>query len=345
MNRATIIITPRDRYTGIKQCVETVYDCTQEPIDLLVLDLGYPSRLLAETRQALAGHPNAEIVPLGRIIPMEAFARVRERIGTPYTVFLDNDSRVTPGWLPPLLQAAEAGAAVVTPLTLEREGLDKGASLRNHIYTSELRVADVAGTPYLIEHKSFRREVPERIPKAPAPTDLFELHCVLFETAVLQSIDLPPMVIREHIDMAMQVHALGRRLMAEPRSVVIFDNLNQRMSLPDIRFFFYRWSGKLATRSSRLFEQRWGYNFYAERFMMNWIVRRKAYLLARYLGLPSAAANRVAGAVNRLFLRDWDPLKDPIGQSQRLYDALPSGMPIRRDRQQAQPKASALAAA
>ena len=332
MNEVTVVITPRDRYTGVVDCINTLYECTPQPFDLLVLDLAYPSAIANGIKQALAKRDNAVMVSLGLMIPMEAFERIRDQVKTPYVVLLDNDSRVTANWLPPLLECAKNGAALVTPLILEREGLDKGAPLRNHIYTSELRAVHVNDTPYLIEHKTFRREIPEKVPKDQSPTDLFELHCVMIETAVFQRLDMPKMVIREHIDMAMQIQSMGRKLMSEPRSVILFDNLNERMALPDIRFFFYRWGRKFAWDSSRSFEKRWGYKFYSEQFMMNWIVRRKVYLLLRWMMLPSGIANKVTSLYKKLFLREWDPLKNPIELSYRLYEALPGGVPVRRDR-------------
>jgi hypothetical protein len=332
MKPVTIVITPRDRYSGVLECIETVYRCTPPPFNLLVLDLGYPRSLAQSIRTALADRDGAEFVPLGRMIPMDAFERIRERIRTPYTVFLDNDSRVTEGWLPPLLETGRGGAALVSPLTLEREGLDGGAPLRNHIYTSELRVVEVEGTPYLIEYKPYRRALRDEIPQQVAPTDMFELHCVMMETAVLQALDMPKMVVREHIDIGMQIHAMGRRLVAQPRSVVIFDNLKQRMTRDDIRFFFYRWSTPLATGSQRLFQERWGYEFLSKQSMLNWIYRRKVYLLARYVGLPSGLSNKLANGMKKVFCREWAPLKDPIARSQRLYETLPGGVPVRRDR-------------
>src|SRR3546814_12628824 len=74
---------------------------------------------------------------------MDALREAQPLTDTPAVVLLDNDSRVTEGWLPPLLAAMADGHAVVTPLILEREGVDRGAALRNHLYTGELRVVDV----------------------------------------------------------------------------------------------------------------------------------------------------------------------------------------------------------
>ncbi len=327
-NTVTVVITPRDRYTGVVECIETLYQHTRPPFRLMVLDLGYPIRILRQMQQAVRGKKDAEIISLGRIIPMEAFKRVLPEIRSRYTVFLDNDSRVSEEWLEPLLDCARSGANVVTPLTLEREGLDGGGAIRSHIYVSELRKVEVAGRTYLIEHKPFRREPPENIPKERRPTDLFELHCVFIETEYLRRIELRPMVIREHIDMAMQFRKLGARLWAEPRSVVTFDNLNQRMELEDMLYFFFRWSEELLDKSARIFEDVWGYKFYTESSMKNWAFRRKVYLLARYFGLPNDVCNKLTNGLNRLLRPQWDPLPDPIGSSQPFFpavDFLPQG--------------------
>src|SRR3546814_1962008 len=101
------------------------------------------------------------------------------------------------GWLPPLLAAMADGHAVVTPLILEREGVDRGAALRNHLYTGALRVVDVEDTPYLIEHKHLRRaELPD-IPDQRSETGTLELHCVLFDGDLFRRNELTSMGIRE----------------------------------------------------------------------------------------------------------------------------------------------------
>jgi GT2 family glycosyltransferase len=311
----TVVISPRDRYSGIVQCIENLYRCTPEPFVLKVLDLGYPAHLKREIKQLLQDKDNAELVECGLIIPMDALNQIRHTITTLYTMLLDNDSNVTPGWLAPLLETAEAtGAAVINPLTLEKEGVDEGAALRNHLYTNALQIVDVKGTEYLIEHKSFRRALPEDIPKQIADSEMFELHGVLFLTKALQQIELPSMVIREHIDIGIQLRKLGYKLLSQPQSVIIFDNLGTRMSWFDIRFFFFRWHPTLTYTSSRLFERRWHYNFYAEHAMYHWVFRRKVFLICRWLYLPVTVSNkvvRVLAKLKSLIKPVWNPLSDP----------------------------------
>lgn len=320
----TIIITPRDRYTGLDECVEAVYRHTPQPFRLWIMDLDYPEAVIAPVRRQLEGRAEVRFFELGLRTPMDALREAQPLVDTPAVVLLDNDSRVTEGWLAPLLSALGDGHAVVTPLILEREGVDRGAPLRNHLYTGEIRVVDVEGTPYLIEHKHLRRtEVPD-IPTERALTGTFELHCVLFDGELFKRIELPSMVIREHLDISLQVAAMGRTMVVEPRSVIHFDNLGTRMALSDMRFFFFRWGPKLTGPSSRLFERRWGYRFYSEQSMYNWVVRRKAFLVSRWLGAPIGIANRATQVAKKLFCRDWDPLPDPDAASRPL---LAGGVP------------------
>lgn len=220
----TIIITPRDRYSGLDECVEAVYRHTRQPFRIWILDLDYPRSVIEPVRRRLQDRPEARFFDIGLRAPMDALREVQPLVDTRAVVLLDNDSRVTEGWLEPLLAALDDGNAVVSPLILEREGVDRGAPLRNHLYSGELRVVEVEGTPYLIEHKHLRRaEVPE-IPRQRSETGTFELHCVMFDGSVYRGIELPSMVIREHLDISLQVAAMGRRMVVEPRSVVHFDN-------------------------------------------------------------------------------------------------------------------------
>ncbi len=321
----TVVISPRDRYSGLLECIEELYRCTPQPFELWVLDLDYPAEQMEPVRRLLDGRDGTRIFPMGLITPMDALREVRDQLHTPSVVLLDNDSRVTPGWLPPLVAAMETGATVVSPLVLEREGVDDGAELRNHLHRGEIRVVEHAGTRYLIEHKSHRRTPLEQIPRDQSSTQTFELHCVLFASDTFKQIELPSMVVREHLDIALQVLLRGERMLVEPASQVIFDNLGTRMNMADMRFFFYRWQRRLTMQSANLFERRWGYRFYSEQAMYNWVFRRKTFLLARWLGLPIRLSNRVTSVAKRVFCTDFDPLPNVDELARPLFDG---GVPV-----------------
>lgn len=323
--KVTVVITPRDRYSGVIECIENLYKLTPEPFLLKVVDLAYPKKIKHELVELLACKDNAELLEMGLIIPMEAMRNVRESITTPYVMFLDNDSNVTEGWLPPLLAVAESDEkiALVNPLTLEKAGVDIGAPLRNHLFTNEITCLEVEGTDYLIEEKHYRRALPEDIPQEVVASEMFELHGVLFNTKILQEIELPQMVIREHIDIAIQLKKLGYKVFSQPNSIVVFDNLGTRMELADMKFFFFRWGKTLTWQSSRLFEQRWGYNFYAEQAMYHWVFRRRIFLYCRWLHIPISLANqvtRIFAKIKTLIKPVWDPVKNPSEKAVNFFE-------------------------
>ena len=262
---------------------------------------------------------------------MESLRKVRDEIDTDYTFLLDNDSRVSPNWLPPLVETGDStGAAVISPLTLEKDGVD-GAYLRNHVYTVEIRTVKVEGKQYLIEHKPYRRELPENMPTETAPTQAFELHGVMFNTKILKEIELPQMTIREHLDIGMQLKARGEKLFAEPRSTIYFDNLGSRAELKDLLYFNYRWNRKIGQESHDLFEKRWGYKWYAEQAVYFWCVRRRLYLILRWAYIPIPVANiidRVVSSIKRRLFPIWDPIKNPVELSTLLYDELEDNKPV-----------------
>jgi hypothetical protein len=327
--QVTIVVVPRDRFSSVIECARSIIDNTGIPFRFAFLDFGYSQAVLTELR-ALCSNIPTEIITLGPSIPIVAFRDYLPKVTTRYLAWVDNDTFVTPGWLDLLLSRAAKGARVIMPLTLEREGLDvdpRKVPLRNHVSHSELRKVSVGGTDYVFDYKPYRRATPEEIPQEGHTIDFFELHTFFAETEVMRQLDYPPMVVREHIDIGMQFHRMGVDIWCEPKSRVHFDNIHERPSVADLRFFFYRWADPLIQRSHDLFEQRWGYRFYNERFMHNWAFRRKVFSVARFLGIPQKPADLLSRVMNKLMRPALDKKfqRDPMPQSERV---LPQRTPI-----------------
>lgn len=324
----TIVVVPRDRFSSVVDCVQSLVDHTSVPFTLVVLDFGYTAATIARIR-AVAGNRPLEIVPCGRMIPMIAFRDILPRIATRCVAWVDNDTYVTPGWMEALLERAAQGARVILPLTLEREGLDvdrRRLPLRNHISHSELRQVEVDGVQYVFDHKPYRRAAPEEIPEEAHAVDFFELHTFFAETEILRRLDLPAMVVREHIDIGIQLHRLGIDIWCEPKSRVEFDNIHARPTYADLQFFFFRWSQRLVDESHELFEKRWSYRFYNEQYMKNWASRRKVFSVCRFLFMPHKVADFVSRVATKLFCRPI-PLSlsaDPMARSERVLPPRPN---------------------
>jgi hypothetical protein len=147
----------------------------------------------------------------------------------------------------------------------------------------------------------------------------------MFRTDAFDNIELPYMTIREHLDIGMQLTAKGELLFAEPKSIIYFDNLGTRGELNDLKYFNYRWNAKIAKYSHELFEKRWGYKWYGEQAIYYWCVRRRIYMLLRWLYIPIPAANfidRLVSSIKRRISPIWDPIPNPNEVSTLLYDQL-----------------------
>jgi hypothetical protein len=320
--QVTIVVVPRDRFSSVVMCAESILKNTDVPFRLTFLDFGYSQRTLKKLVHLCRDVPT-QFVRCGRTIPMVAFREHLPEVATPYVAWVDNDTYVTPGWMSALLERAAQGARVVSPVTLEREGFDRAsrkAPLRNHISHSELRRVSVDGVPYVFDYKPYRRATPDEIPQEPHTIDYFELHTFFAETDVLRRLELPEMVVREHIDIGIQLHRLGIDIWCEPNSVVHFDNMHERPSFRDLRFFFFRWAQRRINQSHDLFDERWGYRFLSEQSIKNWAFRRKVFGVCRFIRLPHGFSDLVARGLNKAF-RPSIPVhfpRDPVPQSERV---------------------------
>ena len=318
----TIVVVPRDRFSAVVECARQIVEHTKTPFRIAFLDFGYPGATLAALRAVCAGIP-MEIVSIGPSIPIVAFCDFLPKITTRYVAWVDNDTFVTAGWMEALMSRAAKGARVIMPVTLERTGLDidpRDIPLRNHVSHSELRKVSLEDGEYVFDYKPYRRAKPEEIPQGGHTIDFFELHTFFAETKVLRQLDYPPMVVREHIDIGLQLSRLGIDIWCEPKSRVHFDNIHERPSFADLRFFFFRWSDALIQRSHDLFEERWGYRFYNERFMHNWAFRRKIFSVCRFAGVPQKPADFASRVGNKLFRPALDRKfqRDPLPVSERV---------------------------
>jgi hypothetical protein len=178
-------------------------------------------------------------------------------VRTKYTVFLENDMLVTPGWLDALVQCAEeTGAWIVGPLYLigefERQTIHMAGGkiqikehegrqiLQDEQYLFETRIADVAAP--------LRRQ----------EWDYVEFHCMLVRTDLLDL--LGPLDEKlshhEHIDICMAARRAGGTVYLEPKAVTAY------VPPPpcewwDLPYFMLRWSEAWNVSSARHFNEKW----------------------------------------------------------------------------------------
>src|SRR3546814_13288272 len=58
----TIIITPRDRYSGLDECIDSVYRHTQEPFRMWIMAIDYPASIIDPVPKRLLGRTDARLL-------------------------------------------------------------------------------------------------------------------------------------------------------------------------------------------------------------------------------------------------------------------------------------------
>jgi len=278
-NRATVIVTQRERFGMTAESLADLVEHTDEPFDLVYVDANSPS--------AHAEHLASESERLGftlirherYLTPNQARNMGLQAASTPYVVFVDNDVLYTPGWLTAAIDCAEeTGAAVVSPLicqalpaheTIHHAGGDY-AVLDSAVHGDGPDALD----RYFEAAPSGQRDFREVMHGHGEPLDEWdgslerhetgfcEFHVVLVRRDLFDTIgplDEKMLSTKEHIDFSMSTRAAGERVWFEPTSVVtyVFPNRDRPLEVSDWPFFALRWSDAHGRRSLEHFVSKW----------------------------------------------------------------------------------------
>ena len=267
--RATVIVTPRERFGIAKQSLESLLACRDEPFDIVYVDAGAPRALSDWIARKAEEHDFVHLRRKEMMTPNGARNLGVAAAKTPLVVFADNDVIFSDGWLTALCDCAEEeGADVVAPMTCE------GPELHAVIHQ--------AGGQYAENEKGFfdtprgQRRIVDLMPHQGERLDALppfergeigtcEFHCVLarrdlFGPDRIGPLDEDMLATKEHLDFCMSVHEIGGKVLIEPTSRVtyMFPNRHHALTAADFPFFLVRWSAEWQTRSLDHFAQKWG---------------------------------------------------------------------------------------
>ena len=268
-NRATVIVTQRERFGMTEESLESLFAHTPRA-DVIYVDGNSPPRI----RDLLAREAKARGFTLIRedrfLTPNQARNLGVAATETEYVAFVDNDVLYTEGWLDRLVECAdETGAEVVAPLTCQ--GLPAHTEI-HHAGGDYAEGGDMAGffegDPEL--GRAFDEVMHGHAEKVSAwegrlqrqETGMCEFHCVLARRDVFDRIgplDEKMLSTKEHIDFSMSVKKAGGRVVFEPASVVtyVFPCRARPLNPEDWPFFALRWSDSYGRRSLEHFIAKW----------------------------------------------------------------------------------------
>lgn len=308
----TVVVTPRERFSCAAASLESIYEHTQVPFDLVYIDGNSPPHVRRYLDHK-AHDKGFKIVRTNYYLsPNRARNLGVAHVKTPYLVFVDNDVIVSPGWLKALVTCAdETGATVVGPLMCQDEPVHETI----HFAGGESRVVvDIKGRRHLREkmYKQGHRVSDMRDRFQRRQTELAEFHCVLVRAAIFSKIgrlDEAMLNTKEHLDFCMTVAQTGGTVYFEPASIVTYVP-GPPLDWSDVPYYMLRWSDAWTLGSLNHLRQKWdlsedGY-FKAKYNKLGW--RRRATILrplsrALTFGIRSHYLEKLLRPVERVFNR------------------------------------------
>lgn len=252
MEKCTIIVNTRDRFSSTTRCLETLIANTPTPYELIVVMGGAPERLKEEWLAKFGAQAKFIFRPEFLNQAQARNIGLREA-KTRLAVVIDNDVYVRPGWLEALVQCQqETGAGMVVPIMLETERII-------HTAGNGLYITHENGKAY--GHKELRFHgmvLGERCNLKRERTDYGELHCQLVEVEPALRLGVYDETIQEvgEVDSGLTWAKAGKERWFEPASVVFYA-LHGPVRSEDIRLFMWRWDMRLILKGYRHFERKW----------------------------------------------------------------------------------------
>ena len=261
-SRVTIVMTIRERHSLTIQALKSILSNTPPIFRLIFVDCHSPVRI-REQLETLVRQYGVELVSTENPLwPNQARVKILDRISSEYTVFIDNDVQVEPGWLEQLVACAdETGAGIVGPLYLWGDGK---STPKIHMAGGRLIIYPDVSREGLVmeeEHQLFNRrpeDVQEQLFRKTC--DYVEYHCMLVRTQLLQEhglLDDGIISVHEHIDAALAARRLGYSTYMEPASRVNYLAFADFL-LEDLPIFRLRWSREAGEQSILNFAKKWG---------------------------------------------------------------------------------------
>jgi GT2 family glycosyltransferase len=254
----TVAVVPRERFSFTQRSLESIWERTEQPFDLVYVDGGSPPPVRDYLVQQAARRGFRLIRADHYLTPNAARNLALAEVRTKYVVFIDNDALVSPNWLPPLVDCAEStGAWVVGPLYCEREPI----ATRIHMAGGEGDIIVNEGRRVFREsHRFYGRSVPEVRPiLRREPVEMIEFHCVLVRMEAfsrLGPLDEELLGAMEHTDLCLLSRGSGGAVYFEPSSVVTYVPPSS-FEASDRRFYQLRWSHAWIDASLKRFQEKW----------------------------------------------------------------------------------------
>jgi GT2 family glycosyltransferase len=273
--KVSIIVLPHERYNIALQSLDSIFEYTREPFNLIYVDVNSPPYVYEGLKERHEKHNFTWIRKDYFIQPNVARNLAIEHVTTPYFVFIDNDVIVTDGWLETLVKCAEeTGAWLVGPLIIESDGKNK---TQIHAASCELKLDEARGA---IRHSmnNHQENIENLSITERCPSELLEYHCILIKTEGLQAIggkvDEGMINTRSHMDLCFEIKKAGGTIYFEPECRVVYMRYTLLKDKHDEAYIKFHYNDEDTLKTISYFENKWNVKVESNRFK---IVSQKKY--------------------------------------------------------------------
>jgi GT2 family glycosyltransferase len=255
----TIVVVPRERFSCTQASLESIYEYTDIPFQLVYVDGNSPAKVRSYLEER-AEIKNFELIRTDYYLyPNQARNIGLARVNTKYVVFVDNDVIVSPNWLQALIDCAEeTEATIVNPLMCQNEPVHEivhFAGGESHIWTDNTGRRRIREKMY--KQGQQVKAVYDQLKRS--PTELVEFHCVLVRRSIFDRIgilDEAFLNTKEHLDFCMTVTQAGGKIYFEPASIVTYVP-GPPLEWTDLHCYMLRWSNAWLQASLQRMQQKW----------------------------------------------------------------------------------------
>lgn len=258
----TLIVCPHERFSCTRESLESIFQYTTIPFELIYVDAGSPKSVQTYL-QKQSQMRNFQLIRTKHYLsPNQARNLAIPHVKTKYVLFMGNDVIVSPQWLERLLACAEeTNAAIASPLICVGKPLHQTIYLAGGEAHIRVEASEHGIHRKVHEERCFANclvaEVRDQLYRQEC--ELAEFHCMLVRTDVFEKtglLDEKLLSAREHLDFCLTVTAVGETVFCEPSSVVTYVP-GLKFEWLELSFFFLRWSDAWEISSLKHFRQKW----------------------------------------------------------------------------------------
>ncbi len=257
MHSVTIGFTPRERFSLAAESLESIFDCTRVPFELIIVDCNMPRKYRDEVERVIGGRDNVKVIRRDHyLLPNASRNLVIQECGTEYLCLIENDVIVQDGWLETLIEACEQHPAdVAVPLIME----GPLGSAEAH-FDDKLGQVKVVNTPEGAKWEIVPRELSRHHDRGSErrKVEFVEQHCFLFRRSVFDRIGLfdEELNTRDEIDISLALYQADVPIVLEPSCEVHY-LVPYPPEVDETEYFFFKWDLERGAESFERLRERW----------------------------------------------------------------------------------------